>query len=70
MIAILQLDEKAKRCRELQDERSSWEDRVRMLDGQRHELELRLNKAQDILDGERSQLNKQVSKTCKERESE
>lgn len=55
-----QLEEKAKRCRELEGERSAWEERVRMFDRHRREMELRVKKTQDSMDDHVTQLTKQV----------
>ena len=54
------LEEKAKRIRDLEDERLSWEERVRQLDRQRREMELRIKKTQDSVDEHVTQLSKQV----------
>jgi hypothetical protein len=59
-VILFQLEEKAKRCRDFQDERSVWEERVRMLDRQRREMELRVKKTHDSVDDHVTQLSKQV----------
>ncbi|XP_028410974.1 ninein-like protein isoform X2 [Dendronephthya gigantea] len=57
------LEEKARRCRDLEDERSTWEERVRMLDRQRREMELRVKKTQDSVDDHVKQLCKQLEES-------
>ena len=60
LLFFFQLEEKAKHCRDLNDERSVWEEKVKMLDRQRREMELRVKKNQDSVDDHVTQLSKQV----------
>ena len=60
IIIFFQLEEKAKRCRDMENERSCLEERVRLLDRQKREMELRVKKCQESVDDHVIQLNKQV----------
>lgn len=57
------LEEKAKRCRELEEERLSWEERVRALDRQRREMELRIKKTNESVNEHVTQLSKQLQES-------
>ena len=48
------------KCRDLEEERSSWEERVHGLDRQRREMELRIKKAHDTVDERVVELTTQV----------
>ena len=58
--SVFQLEEKAKHCRDVEEERSAWEEKVRMLDRQRREMELRVKKTQNSVADHVAQLSKQV----------
>jgi hypothetical protein len=55
-----QLEEKAKHCRDVEEERSAWEEKVRLLDRHRREMELRVKKTQNSVADHVAQLSKQV----------
>ncbi|XP_046844954.1 ninein-like protein isoform X2 [Xenia sp. Carnegie-2017] len=54
------LEEKAKKCRDLEDMRISMEEKVRNMDRYKRDIELRLKKAQNSVDEHVIELNKQL----------